>query len=77
MRLRTMRSSGALCFHRIRPVAPVIGPGILRKPQRLSIRKMLEQSEPQQTKFTPMSFLNYQSKSFRRLTGATGRNDLD
>ena len=41
---------------------------ILRKPQRLSIRRMLEQSEPQQTKFTPMSFLKYQSKSFRRLT---------
>ena len=41
---------------------------ILRKPQRLSIRKMLEQSQPQQTKFTPMSFLKYQSKSFRRLT---------
>jgi len=41
---------------------------ILRKPQRLSIRRMLELSEPQQTKFTPMSFLKYQSKSFRRLT---------
>ena len=41
---------------------------ILRKPQRLSIRRMLEQSEPQQTKFTPMAFLKYQAKSFRRLT---------
>ena len=29
---------------------------ILRKSQRLSIRKMLEQFEPQQTKFTPMCF---------------------
>jgi len=41
---------------------------IIRKPLTMCVRCMLENASVQLSKFTPMSCLKYQWKSFRRIT---------